>query len=196
MTMGTVIRKSRALPIVLLMIGAMSVQAQMIGSDPNSKALTSKAKFETAGVIPTDRTLARQALNVLKRLQNQVVIYRSLNDFETSSAVARVSLETFNSNLADVTAELEPLLQRMSDRKLRTYLSNALDSYRDGTFWWSRIEPAHVITLQRLNYRPANTSVPEAFFASTIPYTTVIHWRQAERFLSQAERIITPKTKL
>ena len=195
--MQITIRQTPVLPILVFMIGSISVQAQTLRPDLNLAPLTSAAECKTADTEPkTDIALARQAIAALKRLERNVIVYESLADFESDSRIARVSFETFDTDLADVTAELDPLLAKISDQKLRTHLINALDSYRDGAYWWSKIEQRHVITIQRLSYSVAVASSSDAFLVSTIPSTTVINWRQATRFLRQAERLITPKSNL
>lgn len=194
--MQIAIQQTLALPILIFMIGAISVQAQTLRPDLNLAPLTSGAERKTSATEPkTDIALARQAVAALKRLERHVIVYESVADFESNRRIARVSFETFDADLADVTAELEPLLAKVSDRKLRTHLINALDSYRDGDYWWSKIEQRHVITIQRLSYSGAVASSSDAFFVNTIPFTTVTHWRQAARFLRRAERLITPKSK-
>jgi hypothetical protein len=194
--MQITIRQTPVLPILVFMIGSISVQAQTLRPDLNLAPLTSAAECKTADTEPkTDIALARQAVDALKRLERTVIVYESLADFESNSRIARVSFEIFYADLADVTAELEPLLAKVSDRKLRTQLINALDSYRDGAYWWSKIQQRYVITLQRLSYSGTVASSSDAFFVSTIPSTTVIHWRHAATFLRQAERLLAPKSK-
>ena len=116
-------------------------------------------------------------------------VYRSLGDFEDDGRLARVSFETFQIHLEEVTAEVEPELSRLRPGRLRTEITNALESYRDGAFYWRRIyEPrfVHVSAFTPIERR----SPSDAAFMATVPYTVVTYWRQAARYLKRAEEMV------
>ena len=127
----------------------------------------------------TTRTEVR-ALAALKRLETIVMVYRSLGQFEADGRLARVTRSTFETELAKVNNELRSLLAEMPAGKFRTEIINAFDSYRDGVFWWRQIDQPRVVHVSAL---PADTT-----YLSTIPYTVAIHWRQAQKYLSKAEK--------
>jgi hypothetical protein len=191
MNMTRQLRSLLPLPLVFFMIGTISFQAQTIDSELNSVGLNLDVRERaTASRSENDIRLAHHAIAALKRLHDQVILYRSLSDFESNGRLARVAFDTFNAELAHVTREVQPLLADLSDDKLRTQLLNALYSYRDGAFWWSRIEQPRVIPIQRLGFVVTNLTPAETFFADAVPYTVVIHWRQANEFLRKAERLM------
>ncbi len=137
------------------------------------------------------QTLAARAISALKRLDKDVLVYRSLGDFEEDGKLARVSCETFRNDLAAVTAEVEPLLSRLPPSRLKTEIRNALDSYRDGAFWWQKIDQQidqpRVVHVSSLAFsEPTRTSSDTTLLAS-VPYTVAIHWRQAQKYLKRAE---------
>src|SRR5712692_2368128 len=59
------------------------------------------------------QALANHAVAALRRLDSDVLIYRSLGDFEADSKLARVSFETFRRDLDEVTSEVEPILSQL-----------------------------------------------------------------------------------
>ena len=131
-----------------------------------------------------------RAIAALKRLDNDVIVYRSLGEFEESRKLARVSLKAFERDLNEVTREVQPVVDRMRHDKLRTQLTNSLDSFRDGLFWWRQVDQPRVINVSALGYADANHTAADAAFLSNVPYTVAINWRQAEKYLIQAERTL------
>jgi hypothetical protein len=141
-----------------------------------------------------ESVLAARAIASVKRLNDDVLVYRSLGDFEADGRLARVPREVFNSRLQEVTAEVESILSRLPQSKLKIEIINALYSYRDGAFWWGKIpRPARVVKAAAMNFAEISTTPSEAVFMSTVHYTVVIHWRQAGKYLGRAEKIVRQK---
>lgn len=130
-----------------------------------------------------------RALAALKRLETNVMVYRSLGQFEADCRLARVTLQTFETELAKVTNELDSLLAQVPAGKFRTEIINAFDSYRDGVFWWRQVDQPRVVHVSALTSEP-NRSPADTTYLSTIPYTVAIHWRQAQKYLNQAEKTL------
>ncbi|MFN2579385.1 MAG: hypothetical protein ABR607_17070, partial [Pyrinomonadaceae bacterium] len=63
-------------------------------------------------------------------------------------------------------------------------------TYRDGVFWWAKIEEPRVISATKRNFALTNPMPSETVLVSTIPYTIAIHWRQAHKYLQQVEASI------
>jgi hypothetical protein len=131
---------------------------------------------------------SRRAIHQLKRLEQKVIVYRSLADFEDGRRLARVPLKTFEKELGEVTGEIELILDRMPSGRLKTQLANALACYRDGVFWWRQIDEPRVVDVSTLRYSE-NARPADKVLASSIPYTVAINWRQAQHYLAQAERL-------
>jgi len=140
-----------------------------------------------------DHSLARQAIGALQRLRTYVICYRSRAEFESDGRLARVPLETFVRELDEVTAEIEPVLPKLHDSKLRSYLTNSLESYRDGAFWWSKLGQTRVVTMINLQRSYATTTPAERFLAANAPYTVVVNWRLADRYLLRAQESMTAR---
>jgi hypothetical protein len=162
------------LPILAVMLACSAAQAQVVAQNrTNAEA----ASADTA-----------TAIEELKRLEGDVIVYRSLADFEADGRLARVPLPIFEDHFREVSAEVEPLLNQMPAGKSKLELTNALDSYRDGVFWWRQIDQPRVVNVSALAYAESSHTPSHTAFWSSIPYTVAIHWRQAEKYLRQAEQ--------
>jgi hypothetical protein len=132
-----------------------------------------------------------RAINSLKRLQQDVIVYRSLGEFEDGQKLARVPLRTFEAELTDVSRELEDILGRMPSGKLKIQITNSLACYRDGAFWWRQIDQPRVVSVAELSYAAREVSAANQALLSSIPYTVAVNWRLAARYLNQAERTLS-----
>ena len=160
-------------------------------SVPTYAQSVSQGKVESTTEISTvdDRILATRAIAALRRLEDDVIAYPSFGDFEAGGKLARVPLETFQSHLQETTAEVEPMLNCITNDRLKIELSNALASYRDGAFWWERIYQPRVVHVSALNSNQINRAPADAAILATVPYTVAIHWRQAAKYLKRAEQL-------
>jgi hypothetical protein len=136
------------------------------------------------------RDAKAKAIAALKRLDEDVIVYRSLGDFEDGRKLARVSLRTFEQELLEVNAEVQPVLDEMPTGRLKVQLTNALDSFRDGVFWWRQVDQPRVVNVSALAAVHETRSPADTAFVSTIPYTVAIHWRQAHAYLTQSEKLL------
>jgi len=142
-----------------------------------------------------DQLAGASSIAALKRLDKDVFVYRSLGDFEESGRLARVSFEVFKNDLQAVTAEIEPLLNRLPDSRLKAEISNALDSYRDGAFWWRKVYQPRVVNAATLTSMEITRTQSDEVFLATVPYTVAIHWRQASKYLRRAEEMMNGTRK-
>jgi len=158
----------------------MAATAQSVGRKPPS--------ITGVGIEASEEMkLASRSMFALKRLERAVLVYRSLGDFEANGKLARVSYQAFRNDLNEVTTEVEPMLSRLPQSKLKLELGNALASYRDGEFWWQQIDRPRVVNV--VSARAATASSRRS--SDTVPYTVAIHWRQANRYLRRAEQLMT-----
>jgi hypothetical protein len=154
---------------------------------------------KSANLIPEnetrdERVLAARTIAALKRLDSETIVYRSLGDFEAEGKLARVSFAQFANDLQEVTNEVEPMLSHMPQSRLKTEITNALYSYRDGASWWEKIDQPRVVHVSALTSTETRTSSDSAFLA-TVPYTVAINWRQANRYLKRAEELLDGSRK-
>ena len=133
-----------------------------------------------------DRVAAVRAIAALSQLDNDVIVYRSLGEFEAGRKLASVSLATFQTHLRAATAEIESILPRLTDARLKTSISNALASYRDGAYWWEKIYQPRVIHVSEFRANDNDVTPSASFFHANLPSTVAIHWRQANKHLQRA----------
>ena len=177
-------------PIAILVFTAAAYGQSVARTQP--AILESPARSEAA-IDPLDpaRAIPAHAIEALRRLNRDVIIYRSLGDFGAEEKLARVSYEDFAKDLQAVISEVEPTLSRMPQSRLKSEIRNALDSYRDGAFWWQKIHHTRVVHVSALTgFEDTRTTSDTAFLAS-VPYTVAIHWRQAGQYLKRAEDLMT-----
>jgi hypothetical protein len=172
-----------SLVLLILFFGSAVAFGQSVARLDRSESLTSESESRD------ERVLAARTITALKRLDSEVILYRSLGDFETEGKLARVPFRQFANDLQLVTNEVEPMLSRMPQSRLKTEITNALYSYRDGVFWWEKIDQPRVVHISALTSTETRTSSDSAFLAS-VPYTVAIHWRQANRYLKRADELL------
>jgi hypothetical protein len=170
--------------IALLFIAPTAAHSQTVARFNPSRNLISQTE-------ENDQMIAARAIAALKRLDRDVLVYRSLGDFEESGKLARVSFDAFKNDLQSGTEEVEPLLSRLPQSRLKTEIRNALDSYRDGAFWWQKIDnqidQRRVVHVSALTFSEHTRAPSDTALLANIPYTVAIHWRQAEKYLKRAE---------
>lgn len=174
-------RPSSLALLVLFFAVSVSAHGQTISRANPSRDLISQT--ETGN----DQMLAARALAALKRLDRDVLVYRSLGDFEENGKLARVSFDVFENDLQAVTEEVRPLLSRLPPSRLKTEIQNALDSYRDGDCWWQKIDQPRVVHVSALAFSERTRTSSDTALLANVPYTVAIHWRQAEKYLKRAE---------
>lgn len=131
--------------------------------------------------------LAMVSIEALKRLEKLVPVYTSRGAFEANTRLSSVTFEVFKKEFESVLAEIEPLLSRLPQGKLKTQIVNALYSYRDGVFWWGKANEPRVIMVSARSYRDTTNTPTDAAFSATIPHTVALHWRHASKYLKRAE---------
>src|SRR6185436_6830844 len=124
-----------------ILLGQMLLFAALAATTATAQSLV---RLHQRPDFDNTRTEVR-ALNALKRLETNVMVYRSLGQFEADGRLARVTLPTFEAELAKVNTELRSLLAEVPAGKFRTEIINAFDSYRDGAFWWQQIDRPRVV---------------------------------------------------
>jgi len=151
----------------------------------------SVARINTTPNASRENDDAVRAISSLKRLQQDVIVYRSLGEFEEGRRLARVPLRTFEAELTEVTGELEDILVRMPSGKLKIQITNSLACYRDGAFWWRQIDQPRVVSVAELSFAEREATPANQALLSSIPYTVAVNWRLASRYLNQAERTLS-----
>src|SRR5947207_6866285 len=130
------------LSLALSILGVLLISSAAFGQSlANLNRSVDETKSRDANV---------KAIAALKRLDKDIIVYRSRGDFEDDRKLARVSLRTFERELREVNAELQPLLNEIPAGDLKLQLANALDSFRDGVFWLRHIDQPRVVSVSTL----------------------------------------------
>ena len=137
---------------------------------------------------PSD--IAIRTFEALKRLEKLALVHTSRGAFEENRRLSSVTFEVFKKEFESVVEEIEPLLSRLPQSKLKTQIVNALYSYRDAVFWWGKVNEPRVITVSALSLRDMTHTPADAAYLLTIPYTIAAHWRHASKYLKRAELLI------
>jgi hypothetical protein len=142
---------------------------------------------EVSDEATADQVVATRAMLLLKRLDDEVIVYQSLGDFAEGRKLANVSLDDFKIHLHEARAEVESISPLLTDRRLAGELRNAMASFRDGAFWWERIDQPRVINVSSMTAEK-NPTATETFLMANAPYTVALHWRQAHKYWQKAVR--------
>src|SRR6267143_2650031 len=105
-----IIMKHRSLALLILCVLSVATYGQSV-----SRAKGRIVELTTDTSASDDRVFAAHAITALKRLEDNVIIYHSLGDFEAGGKLARVSFETFQNDLQTVTGEVESTLSLLSN---------------------------------------------------------------------------------
>ena len=173
--------KQASLALLFICFSCVCAYGQTLGRRDHTNA-------EVIEDATADQVVAAQSILILKRLDDDVIVYRSLGEFEDGQKLARVSFETFKRDLNDVSREVEGLLSRLADSRMKTEIRNALASYRDGAYWWEKIDQPRIVKVSELTRSDADSMPTQTFFLASLPYTVAIHWRQANKHLQRAAR--------
>lgn len=133
-----------------------------------------------------DQVVALQAILLLKRLDDDVIVYRSRGEFEEVRQLARVPFATFQRHLKEVSAEVEELASRLPPGRLKSEIRNTLAMYRDGAYWWEKVDQPRVIDFSKLRSNDTGLTLSDRSSAASLPYTVAFHWRQANKHLRRA----------
>lgn len=134
--------------------------------------------------------LANRSIEALQRVERLAAVYGSRGAFEENKRLSSVPFEVFKREFESVLQEVEPLLSRLPQSPLKTQVVNALYSYRDGVFWWSRLHQPLTIHVSLLSFAEVTHTPSDTAHAATLPYTVAIHWRQASKHLKRAKQLI------
>jgi len=134
-----------------------------------------------------DQVVGSRVILLLKRLDDDVIVYESLADFEANGRLARVPLETLQRDLLEITPELRKLITSLPDTPLRADLINAFVSFREGADSWEKISNLRAVNFSELRSRTVDAT-SDACFVGGLPYTVAAQWRQANQYLQSAVR--------
>lgn len=160
---------------------------QQGGDDTGLKATLDEVEAERE----FDRLLSKRAIEALKRLEGVVFVYKSLASFEEGGRkLAGTSVEEFTGELYRVSQTVRRILIWLPQNRCRNEIRNALQSYLDGRWWWSKVHLPPVIRVIGNTYVESDARLSRMVDSETASYTVVVNWRHARHCTLQAQRIL------
>lgn len=138
-----------------------------------------------------DRLLAERCVGALKLLSKEVVAYNSLAEFEEGRAVSRLPFEKFAALLEKVGRTVAGDLDSLPESRLKNEIHNALRSYLDGGFRWTKSYRPAVVTLASMAYVDEQQPSRNNPDAATINYTVTVNWKHALRYTERAAELLS-----
>lgn len=178
--------RPRAIVFFCLLVLAPAASAQFKAPSPVLSLNDSSAREPVDGA-----DLAVRSIEALKRLEKLVLVHASRAAFEANPRLSSVPIAVLEREFESVIAEIQPLLYRLPQNRLKTQIMNALYSYRDGLFWLNKIDQRRVVQVSDLTFRDATQTPSDAAYSLTIPYTIAIHWRNASKYLKRAQALMS-----
>jgi hypothetical protein len=157
----------------------------------NGGAEADSAISEMLAERKLDRLLAERCVAALELLAKEVVAYNSLAEFEEGRAVARVPFEKFGALLENVEREVAGNLDALPESRLKNEIHNALRSYLDGGFRWTKSYRPAVVTVAGMAYADGQYPSRDNVDLATINYTVTVNWKHALRYTQRAEELLS-----
>lgn len=159
--------------------------------DAETEATLSAVAAERA----LERESAAEAVAALRRLGGGVFVYGSYDAFAEGRSLARVPFKRFSRELKETSERVARLLSWLPESGLKAELRGALQTYRDGGYWWGKIYCSAVVRAGD-DCLPADERMTfGGAYLATLPYTVAVNWRNADRHLTRAEKMLNALPK-
>src|ERR1700675_1526411 len=112
-----------SLALVIFLLAPLTAYSQSVARASQSSKSESNVAESTTETKDLDRVLAVCAIALLKRLDRDVLVFRSLGDFEADGRLARVPFETYKKDFEEVSAQVGPMISRLPHSKVRSEIS-------------------------------------------------------------------------
>ncbi len=138
-----------------------------------------------------DIILAEQALASLSRLAGMVEGYSTGEAFEAALRAKRISFEQLSQEISESVLAVDQALASMPRGRLHLLLSNARSSYRDGLFWWGKVNRVYAKTVSVNNLASAEPLKLIGLPSRTVSGTVLANWKSALRYTREAEKALS-----
>ncbi|HKC65902.1 MAG TPA: hypothetical protein VKB86_19820, partial [Pyrinomonadaceae bacterium] len=137
-----------------------------------------------------DLTLAENAVEALKSLEQEVCDYTSLAEFQEKRTLAKVPFERLSKDVEDTLQKVDLILNDLPRSPLFYSLYHARNSYCDGLFWWQKSYRQKEMVVDANHFNRPDELKTLNLDAGTVNYTVAINWRKAINHTRQAMSII------
>jgi hypothetical protein len=138
-----------------------------------------------------DLILAERAVAALRKLAERVNSFSSVVEAEKGRAGASLSSKELSEEISVALLTVNSVLASLPRSPLYFMLRNALDSYRDGLFWWGKISQRREMTVSINSLVATDPLKVIGLDAGTVSRTTLDNWREALRYTERAEKAIS-----
>lgn len=151
---------------------------------------TSRALAAMRAARAHDQLIAARVVEVLRPLEELLTVSRSFADYQERRALSRSSFDKLEREFADALGNAAGLLASMPRGPAFYHLSGARDSYRDGLFWYRKVNPARrmVVSASAFERDPLQEARLDA---DQVGYTISVNWRAAAKYTRLAEQSLS-----
>lgn len=137
-----------------------------------------------------DRLIVARIVETLKPLERLTNAYPTYTDYQDGRAASKISPDGSDAEFADALNTASLLLASMPRSPAFYHLSNALDSYRDGLFWYRKVHQSRKLVVSASAFE-RDPLVDLRLDADQVGYTVVVNWRTAVKYTRLAEHSLS-----
>jgi hypothetical protein len=148
---------------------------------------TSRALSEMKAARENDRVIAGRIAQALKTLEGVVNVPPTYADYQEHRAASKVSFGRLEGEFADALGVAAALLAWMPRDPSFYRLSSARRSYRDGMFWYRKVNQSRELVVSANGF--AGDPLKDLRLeADLVGYAAVVNWRTAAKYTRLAEQ--------
>ncbi|HEX8160437.1 MAG TPA: hypothetical protein VF538_00950 [Pyrinomonadaceae bacterium] len=137
-----------------------------------------------------DRVIVARIVEKLQPLQRLINNYPTYADYQEGRAASEVGPDRTDAEVADALSTASLLLASMPRSPAFYHLSGARDSYRDGLFWYRKVQRSRsmVVSAEAFEGDPLRDL---RLNADQVGYAVVVNWRAAAKYTRIAEHSLS-----
>jgi hypothetical protein len=153
--------------------------------DRDTETMSALSRIEVERAI--DLKLAYRAVVILKGLEEKVISYSTLDEFEQQGAIAKISFETFFKDYMRATSIVDAILASLPRSVIYYQLQNARNSYHNGLFWWEKTYRRAEATISANSLAESDPLKTLRMQPRVVNYTVICNWRDGRKYIEKAE---------
>lgn len=137
-----------------------------------------------------DLKLACRAVAILKGLDEKVISYSTLGEFEQQGVIGKISFESFFEDYMSVAGVVDAILASLPRNVVYYQLQNARNSYHNGLFWWEKTYRRAKVTISANSLAASDPLKTLGMQPEAVNYTVICNWRGGRKYIEKAEKEI------